>query len=94
MSRGAWNLIKQSKNFNVNVYRRALTLLICSLGLSTCLGIMMYYTYVRAPEPDYYATSGIIPPIKLNALMAPNSLSVALLEPDPPTDDKERVMPQ
>lgn len=94
MSREAWSLIKQNKNFNVHVYRRGLIALILSLGISGVLASLMFYFYAHQPEPDYYATSGITPPIQLKGLLAPNMTSQALLEPDPPTDDTPRVIPQ
>ena len=94
MSREAWALTKKHKNFNVNVYRRGLLMLILSLTLNIALGWLMYYFYKNLPERDYYATSGETPPIKLKALLAPNESSQALLDPDPPTDDVSRVIPQ
>lgn len=94
MSRETWALIKQNKSFNINVYRRGLTTLIVSLGLSCCIVLLIFYTYIREPEPDYYATNGTTPPIMLKAMLAPNLSSMALLEPDPPTDDEVKVIPQ
>ena len=94
MSRETWSLIKRNKNFNVHVYRRGLILIILSLIVSCIFGLLMFYIYVNLPERDYYATSGIIPPIKLKSMSAPNASSKALLEPDPPTDDVQRAIPQ
>lgn len=94
MSREAWNLIKQNKNFNIHVYRRGITALIVSLGLSSIFVLLMFYAYSIEPEPDYYATNGITPPIKLKPLLVPNNSSTALLEPDPPNDNETRVIPQ
>ncbi len=94
MSRETWALIKNNKNFNVHVYRRGLLLIIISLILSSIIGLLMFYLYVNQPERDYYATSGITPPIKLTSMSAPNASSNALLPPDPPTDDVQRVIPQ
>lgn len=94
MSRETWALIKNNKNFNVHVYRRGLLMIMISLVLSCIIGVLMFYLYINRPERDYYATSGIIPPIKLQPLSAPNQTSTALLPPDPPTDDVQRVIPQ
>lgn len=94
MSREAWGLIKQHKNFNVNVYRRGLVALIISLCLSSIIVFYMFYLYVHLPERDYYATSGVTAPIKLKSMLTPNESSQALLAPDPPTDDVPRVIPQ
>ena len=94
MSRETWALIKNKKNFNVHVYRRGLFLIIISLLLNVIIGLLMFYLYVNQPERDYYATYGITPPIKLTSMSAPNASSNALLPPDPPTDDVQRVIPQ
>ncbi|MCL9683309.1 type IVB secretion system protein IcmM/DotJ [Legionella maioricensis] len=94
MSRETWALIKNKKNFNVHIYRRGLLLVIISLLLSVIIGLLMFYFYVNQPERDYYATSGITPPIKLKSMLAPNASPNALLPPDPPTDDVQRVIPQ
>ncbi len=94
MSRESWALIKEHKNFNVHVYRRGLLMIIISLILSSIIGLLMFYFYLHQPERDFYATSGITPPIKLQPLAAPNESSTALLPPDPPTDDVQRVIPQ
>lgn len=94
MSREAWALTKQNKNFNVLVFRRSLTLLILSLIVSCLITGFIFYTYIGEPEPDYYATNGATPPIKLTGLLAPNLSSTALLEPDPATDDRVKVIPQ
>ncbi|BCA94122.1 phosphoesterase [Legionella antarctica] len=94
MSRETWALIKHKKNFNVHVYRRGLFLVMISLSLSSIIGLLMFYIYINEPERDYYATSGITPPIKLKPMLAPNASSNALLPPDPPTDDVQRFIPQ
>lgn len=94
MSREAWSLIKNNKNFNVHVYRRGLVVLIISLTLSCVLGLFLFYVYMRQPEPDYYATSGVTSPIKLLAITEPNNSPYALLPPDPPEGNEEKRIPQ
>lgn len=94
MSRESWLLIKQNKNFNVNIYRRGLVVLICSLFLSGVIVGFIFYVYLHLPERDYYATSGVTPPIILKPMSAPNESSEPLMEADPPTDDVPRVIPQ
>lgn len=94
MSREAWLLIKRNKNFNVNIYRGGLVALICSLLVSSIIGGSIFYIYLHQPERDYYATSGVTPPVKLKSMPTPNESSVPLLEPDPPTDNVPRVIPQ
>jgi intracellular multiplication protein IcmM len=94
MGRSAWAQIKLSKNFNVNVYRRGLIVLIFSLSLSSLIILLIAYIYINEPERDYYATSGIAPPVKLKSMPTPNMSSQPLLNPDPPTDNEQRVIPQ
>ncbi|MGL5741190.1 MAG: type IVB secretion system protein IcmM/DotJ [Legionella sp.] len=94
MNRDTWDLIKNSKNFYVNVYRRGLVALIISLLLSCIIGVLMFYVYLTEPERDFYATSGIAPPIKLRPLATPNFSSNALLPPDPPMEEEDKPIPQ
>jgi intracellular multiplication protein IcmM len=94
MSREEWTLIKEHKNFNVHIYRRGIKLLLISLIISTGFIAVIFYIYLHIPERDYYATSGVTPPIMLKAMMTPNMSSNALLEPDPPTDNVQLVIPQ
>jgi intracellular multiplication protein IcmM len=94
MGRNAWALIKADKNFNVHIYRRGLTFLILSLLLSGALGGVIAKIYLNEPERDYYATSGITPPIKLTPMLTPNMSSQALLDPDPIVGTEAKVIPQ
>lgn len=94
MSHETWTLIKKSKNFNVRMYRRGVLLVMISLVLSCIIAFLIFYVYLHQPERDYYATSGMTPPIKLNSMANPNASSQALLPPDPPTDEMQRVIPQ
>ena len=86
MSRESRTLNATRLHLSLLMYRRGLMALIISLILSTVLGLLIFRIYVTMPERSYYATSGVTPPIKLKALLAPNSSSVPLLAPDPPTD--------
>lgn len=94
MSRETWSLIKQSKRFYVNTYRRAGSALFVSVAINLFLGFAVYYIYFNRPEPDFYATSGITPPIMLTAMDAANETSVALLAPDPDDESDIKVIPQ
>ncbi|WP_241480540.1 type IVB secretion system protein IcmM/DotJ [Legionella norrlandica] len=69
-------------------------MLLVSLVLSCGLATLIYYLHVHEPERDFYATSGIAPPIQLKPMLTPNMSSEPLLEPDPPNNDSERVIPQ
>ena len=94
MGRETWNTIKQSKSFYVRTYRMTGTLIIVSLLLNLLMGLIIYYLYFHQPARDFYATSGIIPPIKLKALDEPNNSPTALLPPDPVNDESVKVIPQ
>ncbi|STY30652.1 Component of the Dot/Icm secretion system. inner membrane protein [Legionella wadsworthii] len=95
MSRETWEVIKGSKNFYVNSYRRGLTALIISLFLNCILGLLIIYTHLTEPERDFYATSGVTPPIQLKPLLAPNYSPNALLPPDPPAENEgDKFIPQ
>lgn len=94
MGRDTWVVAKNSKNFNVNIYRRGLLVLIVALSLSGLFGILLFYMYVTVPERDFYATNGVIPPILLHAMDTPNMSANALLPPDPPTEKENRFIPQ
>lgn len=94
MSRESWNTIKNSKSFYVRTYRKAGTILIGSLILNILLGLAIYYHHQHRPERDFYATSGMAPPIKLNARDEPNNSATYLLETDPTNDDEPKVIPQ
>jgi len=94
MGRQTWDITKQSKDFNVLIFRRGTIALILSLILSCVLALFCFYTYIGQPERDYYATNGATPPIQLKGLLAPNASSQAMLPPDPVTDDRVKVIPQ
>ena len=94
MSRETWNLIKQSKRFYVATYRRLGTMLVLSVVLNLALGCGIYYTYFNLPEAEFYATSGIVPPVLLTSMDIPNNTSVALLAPDPEIENNVKKIPQ
>lgn len=94
MSKQTWTLIKQNKNFNVRIYRLGLTLLYFALLFNIVLGILIAYVHLHQPERDFYATSGVAPPVQLKPLASANMGPEPLLEPDPPTDERERIIPQ
>ena len=89
-----WSVIKQRKGFYVTSYRVSLFLLLCSLILSSVFIVLIFYIYLREPEPGYYATNGVTPLVQLRALPAPNNSSAALLAPDPPALAEEKEIPK
>jgi intracellular multiplication protein IcmM len=94
MSRVSWDVIKRSKGFYINSYRLGLMALIISMLLNCFFGAMIAYIQLTEPERDFYATSGIAPPIQLKALLTPNYSSSPLLPPDPPAENENKLIPQ
>lgn len=94
MSRGAWTKIRQSNRFYIDTYRRGATALFVSLTLNVLLGMAIYYVYSGLPEPDFYATDGVTPPVPLIAMDKPNESSTALLANDQNDTNNTKVAPQ
>lgn len=94
MSRGTWDNIKHSKRFYITTYRVVGTALTASCLLSLLLILMLYYVYFHRAEPDFYATSGVTPPIKLAPLLQPNNAATPLLPNEPEGEVGEKVIPQ
>jgi intracellular multiplication protein IcmM len=94
MSRETWNIVKQSKNFNVRIFRSGLLLIIISLILSGMVASLAFYRYLHLTERDYYATNGMEPPVMLSPMATANVSPNALLPPDPIVDDTRRMIPQ
>ena len=82
MSRNTWSLIKQSKGFYVNTYRRVGTIILISTAINLLLGVGIYFAHYSQPEHAFYATSGENAPVQLTPMDAPNNSSTALLAPD------------
>jgi intracellular multiplication protein IcmM len=93
MTRQVRENIKQSRYFFVRSYRWVIRLLLISLVVNMGLSLSIYYAYYRLPDRQYYATSGVEPPIELNALLSANESDQALLLPDPIEDDDTRDIP-
>lgn len=74
---------KERKHFFRNSFRNVLWLIYASLFLNILFIIGIYQVIINREEPDYYATSGIKPPIKLSPMSQPNYSSEALLPPAP-----------
>lgn len=94
MSRENWNKIKSSKGFYVRTYRQASMAVTVSLIFNLLLLLAIYYYHINRPSPDFYATNGTTPPVKLTALDERNYSSTPLLEADPVNEDKPKVIPQ
>ena len=94
MSRETWRLIKESKRFYVNTYRRTGSALIVSVISNISLGLLIGYVYFNRPPHDFYATNGVTSPVMLTSMDIPNNTSVALLANDPENDNDLKVIPQ
>lgn len=93
MSRETWAIIRQSKHFYVDTFRRVGSALLVSMVLNLCLGLAIYMSYFSRPEHDFYATSGITPPVSLTPRDTPNNSSQALLASNPDGEPSYRVVP-
>jgi intracellular multiplication protein IcmM len=94
MGQETWNTIKGSKFFYVRTYRMAGKLLVISLIINLLLILLIYYLFYNRAERDYYASSGVTPPVLLKALAEPNKSSQYLLAPVPTKNETEKVIPQ
>jgi len=93
MGRETWRLITGSKKFYITTYRRCLLVLVGSMAVNIVLLVGVYFVYFSEPERDYYATSGVTPPIQLTAYLTPNYAGNALLPPDPISNDQVKEIP-
>jgi intracellular multiplication protein IcmM len=93
MSREAWNTIKNSKQFYIATYRRAISALFFSMALNIVLGALFYFIYFFQSDPDYYSTNGITAPVKLTSLDRANFTSSPLLASDPESEPDNKVIP-
>ena len=93
MAAEAWSKIINSKSFYIRTYRVAMKSLIISLLINFLLSLAIYYLYFHQPERDFYATSGIIPPVQLTPRDQPNFSTIPLLEADPPNDNTVKLIP-
>lgn len=94
MSRGTWTKIRQSNRFYIDTYRRGTTALLVSITLNVFLGMAVYHSYFNQPEPDFYATDGVTPPVLLTSMDQPNNSSNALLANDQNDYDNTKAVPQ
>jgi hypothetical protein len=94
MSQVTWDLIKNTKRFYVRTYRKASTALFISAFFNVLLGVGIFYIYFNKPDHDFYATSGVAPPIELTPMDAPNYSSTYLLASDAGENYDPKVIPQ
>lgn len=94
MSRTEWDVIRRKPGFYIQGFRYGVLFLLSLLLLNGVMVLIIAFQYLRQPEPEYYATNGVTSIVKLDAMSKPNNSSVALLEPDPPTGDQEKKIPE
>jgi len=87
MSRERWAVIKQAKNFYVATFRRIGNILFISMFLSLCFSLIICYVYLHQPESKIYASSGVVPPVRLTPMDHRNETSVPLLASYSDTDE-------
>lgn len=93
MSRGTWEIIKHSKSFYIRTYRLGVKSLIISMLINLLLGLIICYLHFYQVEPDFYATSGVVPPVKLTVMNTPNYSNTPLLEPEPVEEEATKMIP-
>lgn len=94
MTQTTWDMRKRSKRFYVKTYRRVESMLVFSVILNLSMSGILYYIYFSLPEPNYYATDGIRPPLTLIAMDRPNYSSTPILANDPIEDVENKAMIQ
>ena len=94
MTQSAWDVIKRSKGFYINTYRKTGYILLFSIIVNLIFVFSIYYIYFNQSINDFYATSGMTSPIKLTFLDSPNNTSSPLLANDPETENENKVIPQ
>lgn len=93
MSRHIWHLETQKRAFYIRAYRKMLNVLLFSGGMNILLIVVAMYSYFHVPEPDYYASSGELPPVEMQVSFAPNDTSVPLLPTERLSGPLERPIP-
>lgn len=94
MSGVIWRERMRAKSFYVISFRKLILFSLCSLAFSLILITDIVWVYFNQPKREYYATSGMAPPVQLLPLSAPNNSSIALLPPDPVLPIEEKSIPQ
>ncbi|OGT50646.1 MAG: hypothetical protein A3F17_04735 [Gammaproteobacteria bacterium RIFCSPHIGHO2_12_FULL_41_15] len=83
-----------TKGFYIASYRRMTVVLLFSISINILLLIAIFIVHITEKEPDYYATNGETPPLKLTGLNRPNASSHALMEDEVAEINLERVIPK
>ena len=91
MGKTAWRELRGNKFFYVQLYRKALFFLLISLLINIVFALGVYYFYFMRPAPDFYASNGILQPVKLDARLVPNAKNEPLLPSAPKPDNPALV---
>ncbi len=83
MTKETWHRKLQSIQFYIISFRRMCFFLLFSFCLNIIIGALIYYKYFHRGQHVFYATNGIVSPIKLTARDEPNYSSQALLASPP-----------
>lgn len=94
MSRTTWALIKRSKRFYTNTYRRVSVALLISSGLNVLLVLSIYFTYFTQPAREYYSTNGVTAPVILTPREQPNNAATPLLRTDTDVVSDNKIIPR
>jgi intracellular multiplication protein IcmM len=85
--------VNTQKGFYVRLYRSCVGFLLFSLLLNGLLLVGIFYEFSTRPEPDFYSTNGVTPPVILKAMLQPNYSSKALLKADPVITYVDKQLP-
>lgn len=94
MSKEIWHKKLESIQFYILTYRRMCVFLLFSCLLNLIFGGLIYYKYFHRGEHAFYASNGIVSPIKLTARDKPNFSSQALLSTPKSTTQADKPIPE
>ncbi len=75
-------------------FRKTCNALIASITLSVLLSIGIHYVYFIQPDRNYYATSGVTPPVQLTDMDDPNYSAYPLLADEQVADTTIKSIPK
>jgi len=94
MSINDWHMVRATKEFYVQVYRKTTALALWSMLVNVILVIMIGYCYFTEPEIHYYSSSGVTPPEPLTAMTQANNTDVPLLASGSEIEEAPKLMPE
>lgn len=94
MSKETWHRKLESIQFYIITFRMLSIFLLVSFILNLLLGGLIYYKYFHQGEHAYYATNGIVSPIRLTARDQPNFSSQAILSTPKAIRQADKPIPE